>query len=79
MLLLGVAVCCRCRPVGRVLASRLGCRGWRAEGEGVKGPAMGETRVVVVLREVCLRVVTEMGLYETRTGQAVGVSVEVGA
>jgi hypothetical protein len=52
--------------------------GWRASGEGVKGPAMGETSVLVGLREVCLRVVTQMGLYETRTGQAVGVSVEVG-
>jgi hypothetical protein len=52
--------------------------GWRAEGEGDTGPAFGETRVTVGLKEVCLRVVTEMGLYETRTGQAVGIRVEVG-
>jgi hypothetical protein len=53
--------------------------GWRAHGEGVEGPAMGETMVTVGPRDVCLRVVTEMGLYETRNGQAVGVTVEVGA
>lgn len=53
--------------------------GWRAQGEGVTGPAMGETMVTVGPRDVCLRVVTEMGLYETRNGQAIGVTVEVGA
>jgi hypothetical protein len=52
--------------------------GWRADGDGNASPGMGETRVTVGLREVCLRVVTEMGLFETRTGQAVGITVEVG-
>ena len=36
-------------------------------------------RVKVSLQDVCLRVVTEMGLYETRTGKAVVVDIEIGA
>jgi hypothetical protein len=51
--------------------------GWRAEGEGVK-VGFGETRVTLGLKEVCLRVVSEMGLYETKTGTAVAIGVEVG-
>ncbi|MCJ1240791.1 hypothetical protein MMC14_008795 [Varicellaria rhodocarpa] len=36
-------------------------------------------RVKVSLQDVCLRVVTEMGLYETRTGKAVVADIEIGA
>ena len=39
----------------------------------------GHVRLKVELREVCLRVKTEIGLYETRTGKAVAVNFEVGA
>lgn len=42
---------------------------------GLKG---GEARVFVEVKEVCLRVENEMGLYETRSGIAVVVSVELG-
>ncbi len=38
----------------------------------------GEARVHVEVKEVCLRVENEMGLYETRSGIAVVVSVELG-
>ncbi|MCJ1303040.1 hypothetical protein MMC08_005846 [Hypocenomyce scalaris] len=39
----------------------------------------GQVRVKVGLQDVCLRVVSEMGLYETRTGMAVVVGVEIGS
>lgn len=39
----------------------------------------GQVRVKVGLQDVCLRVVSEMGLYETRTGVAVVVGVEIGS
>ncbi|KAA6413465.1 MAG: hypothetical protein FRX48_03211 [Lasallia pustulata] len=39
----------------------------------------GQVRVKVGLQDVCLRLVTEMGLYETRTGMAVVVGVEIGS
>ena len=35
-------------------------------------------RVKVGLQDVCLRIVTDMGLYETRTGKAVVVDIEIG-
>ena len=38
----------------------------------------GEARVHVEVKEVCLRVENEMGLYETRSGIAVVMSVELG-
>ena len=38
----------------------------------------GEARVTVHTQDVCLRIQNEMGLYETRTGRAVIVKVEVG-
>ena len=38
----------------------------------------GEARVHVEVKEVCLRVENEMGLYETRSGIAVVVRVELG-
>ncbi|KAI4095886.1 MAG: hypothetical protein LQ339_007124 [Xanthoria mediterranea] len=38
----------------------------------------GEARVHVEVKEVCLRVENEMGLYETRSGIAVVVEVELG-
>lgn len=51
-----------------------------ADWKGVKQKALieGEARVTVEAREVCLRIVNEMGLYETRTGKAVVVRLEVG-
>ena len=39
----------------------------------------GYVRVNVGLQEICLRTATEMGLYVTRTGKAVTVSIEIGA
>jgi len=50
---------------------------WRFEKESVLDP--GHVRVKVGLQDACLRVVTEMGLYETRTGKAVVVNVEIGS
>lgn len=38
----------------------------------------GEVKVRVDLTEICLRVENDMGLYETRTGKAVVVNVDVG-
>ena len=38
----------------------------------------GEVRLGVEMREVCLRIENEMGLYETRTGKAVVVRVQLG-
>jgi len=51
--------------------------GWRFEKEDVLDA--GHVRVKVGLQDVCLRVVTEMGLYETRTGKAVVVNIEIGS
>ena len=42
-------------------------------------PGAGQVRVKVGLQDVCLRLVSEMGLYETRTGMAVVVGVEIGS
>ena len=49
---------------------------WRFERDEILNP--GHVRLKVGLREVCLRVKTEFGLYETRTGKAVVVNFEVG-
>jgi hypothetical protein len=38
----------------------------------------GEARVTAEIKEVCLRIENEMGLYETRNGRAVIVRVELG-
>lgn len=38
----------------------------------------GDARASVEVTEVCLRIENEMGLYETRTGRALVVKVEVG-
>ncbi|KAL9613582.1 MAG: hypothetical protein Q9167_001864 [Letrouitia subvulpina] len=38
----------------------------------------GEIRTSVEIREVCLRIENEMGLYETRTGKVVMVRVQLG-
>ena len=40
--------------------------------------ANGEVRVRVETTDICLRIENEMGLYETRTGKAVVVKVDVG-
>ena len=40
--------------------------------------ANGQARLLVEVKEVCLRIENEMGLYETRSGIAVVVSVELG-
>lgn len=39
----------------------------------------GEVRVRVEVKEVCLRTENEMGLYETRTGKAIVVTMDVGS
>ena len=39
----------------------------------------GHVRTKVKLEDVCLRVVTEMGLYDTKTGKAVVVNIEIGS
>lgn len=38
----------------------------------------GEATVSTEMKEVCLRIENEMGLYETRTGKAVVVRIVVG-
>lgn len=38
----------------------------------------GEVRTGVEMKDICLRIENEMGLYETRTGKAVVVKVDVG-
>lgn len=43
-----------------------------------KSVTEGEARVTAEIKEVCLRIENEMGLYETRTGRAVIVKVELG-
>ncbi|RWQ95890.1 hypothetical protein C8Q69DRAFT_271006 [Paecilomyces variotii] len=39
----------------------------------------GKVRVQVQLKDICLRVQTEMGLYDTRKGPALCLSIEVGS
>ena len=50
---------------------------WRFEKEDVLD--QGHVQVKVGLQDVCLRVVTEMGLYETRTAKAVVVNTMFGS
>ena len=50
---------------------------WRSVKETALDP--GHVRVSVRLQDVCLRVVTEMELYETRTAKAVVVGIEIGS
>lgn len=45
----------------------------------VKALANGEVGTGVEIKDICLRVENEMGLYETRTGKAVVVRVDAGA
>lgn len=54
--------------------------GWRAEHEDYQTnkPARDEVRVTVQMKEICLRVENQMGLYETCRGQGIVLSVEVG-
>ena len=40
--------------------------------------APGEARVSVEIREICLRIENQLGLYETRTGKALVLRVEIG-
>ena len=49
---------------------------WRTVQEKPLGE--GEVRVRVETMEICLRVENDMGLYETRTGKAIVVKVNVG-
>jgi hypothetical protein len=56
--------------------------GWRSAQEDAganKSLGRGEVRVAVEWREICLRVETAVGLYDTRKGPGVCLSVEVGA
>ena len=49
---------------------------WRVKERGELAPE--EVRTIVGTREVCMRVVTELGLYDTVAGRAVVVEVEIG-
>ncbi|KAH0542044.1 hypothetical protein FGG08_003509 [Glutinoglossum americanum] len=56
--------------------------GWRAPNELPSGRQKlepGEIQVDVSVSDVSLRVVTDMGLYETKTGSAVILTIEVGS
>ncbi len=50
--------------------------GWSSSGLPVLGD--GEVRIGAETKEICLRVENQMGLYETRTGKALVIKVEVG-
>ena len=50
---------------------------WRLPQEQAVDP--GHVEVKVNLQDICLRVVTEMGLYETRNGKAVVVNINIGS
>ncbi|KAL8662776.1 MAG: hypothetical protein Q9168_008202 [Polycauliona sp. 1 TL-2023] len=50
--------------------------GWQSSEQVVL--ARGEARLHADVREICLRVENDMGLYETRSGMAVIVKVELG-
>lgn len=54
--------------------------GWKAEEKKSSrriGP--GEVSVEVDVRTICMRVLTSFGLWETRTGDAISVTIEVGS
>ncbi|KAL1967846.1 hypothetical protein VTN77DRAFT_2535 [Rasamsonia byssochlamydoides] len=56
--------------------------GWRADDENYpkdKVLPKGQVRVRVQWREVCLRVENQLGLYETRKGPGICLTVEVGS
>lgn len=55
--------------------------GWRAEDEdGQNGKVpVGQVRVKVQWKEVCLRMETETGLYDTKKGPGLCVTIEVGS
>ncbi|EGE81871.1 hypothetical protein RJZ56_001583 [Blastomyces dermatitidis] len=57
--------------------------GWRASGEhDANAPGKIPTGLVdvsIVWKEVCLRIVNEMGLYESKKGPALCMTVEVGS
>lgn len=50
---------------------------WRLPQEKAVDP--GHVKVEVGLQDICLRVVTEMGLYETRNGKAVVIHINIGS
>jgi len=54
--------------------------GWRTQNEGYQDTNVpkGLVRVKVEWKEVCLRVENELGLYETRKGPGISLSIEVG-
>lgn len=54
--------------------------GWRTQNEGYQDTSVpkGLVRVKVEWKEVCLRVENELGLYETRKGPGISLSIEVG-
>lgn len=84
---LGQQICSHLRSSGyRVIkGSEAGFQGPRppptADWRTIQNESLnhGEVSVQVATTEVCLRTENEMGLYETRTGKAVVVKVNVGA
>jgi hypothetical protein len=50
---------------------------WRIQRPAALDP--GHVRITIGIQDVSLRVVTQMGLYETRSGKAVVIKTEIGA
>ncbi|KAI9652071.1 MAG: hypothetical protein M1829_001964 [Trizodia sp. TS-e1964] len=69
------------RKRGNMLRLGLWNGGWRAVDDRPASSrlAVGEVRVEVDVRAVSVRVMTEMGLFETRSGDALVLTVEVGS
>ncbi|CRG90484.1 hypothetical protein PISL3812_07528 [Talaromyces islandicus] len=62
-----------------VIDHKLGWRGKHEEASENKSLARGSVRVNVEWKEVCVRVENELGLYETRKGPGICLSVEFGS
>jgi len=67
-------------PKAKALASSRIAGSQNVDWKGVERKSLteGEARVTAEIKEVCLRIENEMGLYETRKGRAVIVTVELG-
>jgi len=64
-------------PTAAPVPSTLSAGTWKLPEKETLGA--GHVRIKIGLQEVCLRVITQMGLYETRTGKAVVVNIEIGS